>query len=197
MSTQSTLLVLGPCEIGLTRQATKTTGTNSSNASSILSRSYQSDPKCGDRCRHGAHDELLTDNALQITMQTMTKKMRTAAMQAAITVDGNRESHRDEGSHGQGQHHHPPSPRRAPPAHKQRSQFNPPPPAQYNPKQCLNDEDFCIQFGCSMFQSLTILGLGLGASETKIKVHSGLTTSEASTFFQLLNNTHQYLKDCA
>jgi len=53
-----------------------------------------------------------------------------------------------------------------------------------------------------VFQSLTILGLGLGASETKIKVHyqqiarkyrpdkndnaiTGLTTSEASTFFQL------------
>ena len=65
-----------------------------------------------------------------------------------------------------------------------------------------------------MFQSLAILGLGLGASETEIKVHyrqlarkyhpdkndtaiTGLTTSEASTFFQLLNNAHQYLKDRA
>jgi curved DNA-binding protein CbpA len=65
-----------------------------------------------------------------------------------------------------------------------------------------------------MFQSLTILGLGLGASETEIKVHyrqlarnyhpdnndtaiTGLTASAASTFFQLLNNAHQYLKDCA
>jgi DnaJ-class molecular chaperone len=84
--------------------------------------------------------------------------------------------------------------------------------AQYNTKQWLNDKDFCIQVGRSMFQSLAILGLGLGASETKIKVHyrqlarkyhpdkndtaiTGLTTSEASTFFQLLNNAHQYLKD--
>ncbi len=127
--------------------------------------------------------------------------------------DGNRESHRDEESHGRRQRQHPPLPRRAPPTHKQqRSQFNPPPPAQYNPKQWLNDEDFCTQVGRSMFQSLAILGLGLGASETEIKVRyrqlarkyhpdkndtaiTGLTTSEASTFFQLLNNAHQYLKD--
>ena len=46
-----------------------------------------------------------------------------------------------------------------------------PPPAQYNPTQWLNEEDFCIQVGRSMFQSLAILGLGLGASETEIKVH--------------------------
>ena len=121
--------------------------------------------------------------------------------------DGNRESHRNEGSHGRGQRQHPPSPRR-------RSQFNPPTPAQYNPKRWLNDEDFCIQVGRSMFQSLMILGLELGASETEIKVHyqqlarkyhpdkndtaiTGLTTSEASTFFQLLNTTHQYLNDRA
>jgi hypothetical protein len=45
-----------------------------------------------------------------------------------------------------------------------------PPPAQYNTKQWLNDKDFCIQVGRSMFQSLAILGLGLGASETEIKV---------------------------
>jgi hypothetical protein len=68
------------------RQATKTTGTNSSNAFFILTRRYQSDPKHEDRCHRGAHNELLTDNALQITMQTMTKIMRTAAMQAKITV---------------------------------------------------------------------------------------------------------------
>ena len=65
-----------------------------------------------------------------------------------------------------------------------------------------------------MFQSLTILGLGLGASETEIKVHyrqlarkyhpdkndptiTGLNAAEASSFFQLLNNAYQYLKDCA
>jgi curved DNA-binding protein CbpA len=65
-----------------------------------------------------------------------------------------------------------------------------------------------------MFQSLTILGLGLGASETEIKVQyrqlarkyhpdkndtaiTSLTPSEASTFFQLLKNVHQYLKDRA
>ena len=65
-----------------------------------------------------------------------------------------------------------------------------------------------------MFQSLTILGLGLGASETEIKVHyrqlarkyhpdkndptiTGLNAAEAPSFFQLLNNAHQYLKDRA
>jgi curved DNA-binding protein CbpA len=65
-----------------------------------------------------------------------------------------------------------------------------------------------------MSHSLTILGLGLGSSETKIKVHyrqlarkyhpdkndpaiTGLTASEASTFFQLLNNAQEYLKDRA
>ncbi len=64
-----------------------------------------------------------------------------------------------------------------------------------------------------MFHSLGILGLGLGASETEIKVHyrqlackyhldendpaiTSLTASEASAFFQLLNNTQEYLKDC-
>ncbi len=77
---------MGPCEIGLTRQATKTTGTNSLNASSILPRHYQSNPKHGDHCRHGAHKKLLKDKSLQIMMHTMTKIMRTAAMQAAIMV---------------------------------------------------------------------------------------------------------------
>ena len=53
--------------------------------------------------------------------------------------DGNRESHRDEGSHRRGQCQHPPWPRRAPPPYEQQqSQFNPPPPAQYNPKRWLN-----------------------------------------------------------
>ena len=64
-----------------------------------------------------------------------------------------------------------------------------------------------------MFHSLMILGLGLGASEIEIKVHyrqlackyhpdkndpaiTGLTASEASAFFQLLNNVQEYLKDC-
>jgi curved DNA-binding protein CbpA len=66
--------------------------------------------------------------------------------------------------------------------------------------------------GHSLFHSLTILGLGLGASEMEIKVHyrqlarkyhpdkndtavTGLTTSEASDFFKLLNNANEYLKD--
>ena len=65
-----------------------------------------------------------------------------------------------------------------------------------------------------MSQSLTILGLGFKASETEIKVHyqqlvrkyhpdkndpaiTGLSASEASAFFQLLNIAHEYLKDRA
>ena len=65
-----------------------------------------------------------------------------------------------------------------------------------------------------MSQSLTILGLGLGASETEIKVHyrqlarkyhpdknnpaiTGLDAAESSVLFQLLNNVHQYLRDRA
>ena len=81
-------------------------------------------------------------------------------------------------------------------------------------KRWLDDKDFCIQVGRSMSQSLTILGLGFGASETEIKVHyrqlarkyhpdkndpaiTGLNASEASTFFQLLNNAHEYLKERA
>jgi len=82
----------------------------------------------------------------------------------------------------------------------------------YDPKRWLNDPVFCSMVGRSMFHSLTILGLGLGASEMEIKVHyrqlarkyhpdkndtavTGLTTSEASDFFKLLNNANEYLKD--
>jgi DnaJ-class molecular chaperone len=66
--------------------------------------------------------------------------------------------------------------------------------------------------GNSMFHSLIILGLGLGASEMEIKIHyrqlarryhpdkndttlTGLTTDEASDFFKLLNNANEYLKE--
>jgi DnaJ-class molecular chaperone len=66
----------------------------------------------------------------------------------------------------------------------------------------------------SMSHSLKILGLGLGASKTEIKVHyrqlackyhpdkndyvaTGLTTEEATEFFKLLNNANDYLKERA
>ena len=68
--------------------------------------------------------------------------------------------------------------------------------------------------GQSMSHSLKILGLGLSASETEIKVHyrqlarkyhpdknettiTGLTAEEASEFFKLLNNANNYLKERA
>ena len=108
----------------------------------------------------------------------------------------------------------PPRPRRPPPPPPRH-----PPHAEtttddiaYDPKRWLNDPVFCSMVGRSMFHSLTILGLGLGASEMEIKVHyrqlarkyhpdkndtavTGLTTSEASDFFKLLNNANEYLKD--
>jgi hypothetical protein len=80
-----------------------------------------------------------------------------------------REGHRDE-SRRRERHQPPPSPR-PPPMHEQQPQSNPPNPTEYNPKRWLNDENFCIQVGRSMSQSLTILGLGFGASETEIRVH--------------------------
>ncbi len=63
-----------------------------------------------------------------------------------------------------------------------------------------------------MSHLLKILGLGLGASETEIKVQyqqlmrmyhpdkndsaaTRLTTAEASDFFKLLNNANEYLKE--
>ncbi len=121
-------------------------------------------------------------------------------MQAEITVTEIEGAIATKDHTGEDNANTPPSPRRAPSTHEQQQlQFNSPPLAQYNPKQWLNDDDFCIQVGRSMFQSLAILGLGLGASETGIKVHyrqiarkyhpdkndtaiTGLTTSEASTF---------------
>ncbi len=68
--------------------------------------------------------------------------------------------------------------------------------------------------GQSMSHSLKILGLGLGASETEIKVHyrqlarkyhpgkndyvaTRLTMEEGTEFFKLLNNANDYLKERA
>ena len=62
-----------------------------------------------------------------------------------------------------------------------------------------------------MSHSLKILGLGLGASETEIKVHyrqlarkyhpnkndcvaTGLAVDKATEFFKLLNNVNDYLR---
>ena len=66
--------------------------------------------------------------------------------------------------------------------------------------------------GRSMSHSLKKFGLGLGASEMEIKVHyrqltrkyhpdkndpavTGLTATEASDFFKLLNNANEYLQE--
>ena len=133
-----------------------------SNAFFILTRRYQSNPKRGDRCQRGAHDELLTDNALQIMTQTMTKIMRTAAMHAAITLTEIERAIAMKDHTGKDNANTPP--RRGDPPRAQTTTIavqSAPPPDQFNPKQWLKDEDFCIQVGRSMFQSLAILGLGL------------------------------------
>jgi curved DNA-binding protein CbpA len=81
----------------------------------------------------------------------------------------------------------------------------------YNPKQWLNNPAFCSMVSQSMSHLLKILGLGLGASKTEIKVHyrqlarkyhpdkndftaTGLMAEEATEFFKLLNNTNDHLK---
>ncbi len=90
--------------------------------------------------------------------------------------------------------------------------LDPSPP--YDPRRWLHDPDFSSMVGRSMYHSLKILGLGLGASDTEIKVHyqqlarkyhpdkndttiTGLTADEASKFFKLLNNANEYLKERA
>jgi hypothetical protein len=96
--------------------------------------------------------------------------------------------------------------------HKCTPPQEPSPP--YDPRRWLNDPAFCSMVGQSMFHSLKILGLGLGASETEIKVHyrqlackyhpekndttiTGLSAEEASKFFKLLSNANDYLKEWA
>ena len=67
------------------------------------------------------------------------------------------------------------------------------------------------QVGRSMYDSFKILGLGLGATETEVKVayqtlsriyhpdkndpsRTGMTNEEASEHFKLINNANQYLR---
>jgi hypothetical protein len=193
----------------------KAIGPNLSNASFTLTRLYRNARKHGGPYRRGVHEVLPADGVLPLVtkMTTTSMMMRATATKAVTTAETTQDTivmnREDEGSTNP-----PPSPRRPPPMHEQQPQFNPPPPMQYNPKRWLNDKKICIQVGRSMFQSLTILGLGLEASETEIRVHyrqlackyhpdkndpaiTGLSASEASAFFQLLNNAHQYLKDRA
>ena len=68
------------------------------------------------------------------------------------------------------------------------------------------------QVGRSMYDSFKILGLGLGATETDVKVayrtlsriyhpdkhdssRTGMTNEEASEHFKLINNANQYLRE--
>jgi hypothetical protein len=86
-------------------------------ASSILPPRYQSDPKHGDCCHLGAHGKLLTQCPTDHDADD-DKDNENSSNAGSNNCDGNRESHRDEGSIGRGQRQHPPLPRRAPPAHE-------------------------------------------------------------------------------
>ena len=104
--------------------------------------------------------------------------------------------------------------RRPPPRQSQQSQPAGQPtttPPVFDPKEWLNDPVLADKAGRSMSYALKLLGLGLGASETEVKVRyrqlareyhpdknnqevTGLTTTEASDFFKLLNNANMFLK---
>jgi DnaJ-class molecular chaperone len=83
-------------------------------------------------------------------------------------------------------------------------------PPVFNPKQWLNDSVLADKGGRSMSHALKLLGLGLGASEMEVKIcyrqlareyhpdknnqeMAGLTKTEASDFFKLLNNANMFL----
>jgi hypothetical protein len=86
-------------------------------------------------------------------------------------------------------------------------------PAPLPPPQADGGRDYIPeQVGCSIYDSLKILGLGLGASERKVKLAyrrlaclyhpdkwehvrtaTGMTLQETTTHFQLLNNAHAFL----
>jgi hypothetical protein len=106
-------------------------------------------------------------------------------------------------------------PRQCP--HPRQSQQSQPPvqpsttPPVFDPKQWLNDPVLADKVGQIMSHVLKLLGLGLGASEMEVKIRyrqlareyhpdknnqevTGLTTTEASDFFKLLNNANMFLR---
>ena len=151
----------------------KAIGTNLSNASFIPTCPYRNARKHGGRYRCGVHDVLLAEGALLTVTQTMTMTMmmmRAIAMMAtttAETIEGAiTMNHEDENSTN------PPRHCDAPPLCTSHD-CNLILPPLWNTIQNGGSmmRIFCIQVGRSMFQSLTILGLGHGSSETVIKVH--------------------------
>jgi hypothetical protein len=75
-------------------------------------------------------------------------------------------------------------------------------------------KNHCLWTGPYYNDNDMFIGLGLGASETEIKIHyrqlarkyhpdkndhaaTGLTTEEATEFFKLLNNANDYLRERA
>jgi hypothetical protein len=161
------------------------------------------------------HDVLLAEDTLPIATQITTTMMMIRAIAMMATTTGDTIKRAITMNHGKENNTNLPRHRDAPLLCTSNDRkLTLPPPVEYNLKRWLNDEYFCIQVGRSMSQSLAILGLGFGASETEIKVHyrqlarkyhpdkndpaiTGLNASEASAFFQLLNNAHKYLKDRA
>jgi DnaJ-domain-containing protein 1 len=103
---------------------------------------YRNDQQTGGLCHLGRHAALPMDPPQMETLLT-------AMMRQPQTTRNN----------SQGHHH-------APKHHN-----NPKPQRPIMTRNGLNDPAFCSMVGRSMSHSLKILGLGLDASETEIKVH--------------------------
>ena len=101
----------------------------------------------------------------------------------------------------------------SPPSPPRRRRRVPPPQRPAGNNNSNNERDWDPeQVGRSMYDSFKILGLGLGATETDVKVayrtlsriyhpdehdssRTGMTNEEASEHFKLINNANQYLRE--
>ena len=88
-----------------------------------------------------------------------------------------------------------------------------PPPRRESANTHSDDRDYIEEnVGRSLYDSLKILGVGLGATETEVKVKyralsrinrpdkhdstkTGMTYEEAENFFKLINNVQAYLQE--
>jgi len=201
MSTQSQLTDTALSEAGFTKHRTKHTGVNLSNAFYTRQLHSQTVLMIGGPFHIGKHAVQRQDTFNPTPPPTMMMTHPTATPITTHTPS-----------------HNPPRlVHITPPHHSPHIRTHHAPNiadnTSYNPKRWLNDPAFCPMVGRSMSHSLTILGLGLGASEMEIKVQyrqlarrycpdknditsTGLTTTEASDFFKLLNNANEHLKEC-
>ena len=121
----------------------KAIGTNLSNTSFIPTRLYRNTWKHGGRYRHGMHHVLLAEDTLLIVTQitTMMMMMRAIAMMATTTGDTVKRAiamnHGKENNTNLPRHRDP-----LPLCTSNNRKLTLLPPAEYNPKQWLNDKDF-------------------------------------------------------